>query len=289
MKPLLSGLFGVLLAASLPSHGRSCDGFYIVAHMTNSLQSVDWAVRSGANAIEIDLDFQKNGDNNGFHHGGFCDCTAPWIGGVCRKIKCGTATRPAIKLIQHIATKQPGISLVIVDAKAKRIDPTPETLAYAGDRLATEIIRAFFDQGYRGRLILSVPQRTHLPMLKAAYKNVRDHAPHWLPRVAFTIDGERGSAREVVAALSELRPHVVYGTGISILGLDFTEAIGEAKLLGMPFTYIWTVDGRNTMNQYLDLPVRAIMTNRPDHLRDVISVRKQPPRLAKPEDSLTCS
>ena len=54
------------------------DPFYIIAHMTNTIHAVDWAVAKGANAIEIDLEFKADGTPFRFIHspsGEACDCT----------------------------------------------------------------------------------------------------------------------------------------------------------------------------------------------------------------------
>uniref|UniRef100_A0A224YQI5 Sphingomyelinase n=1 Tax=Rhipicephalus zambeziensis TaxID=60191 RepID=A0A224YQI5_9ACAR len=49
--------------------------FYIIGHMANTLREVDSFLDEGANAIEADIEFAKNGTVLGTHHGLFaCDC-----------------------------------------------------------------------------------------------------------------------------------------------------------------------------------------------------------------------
>ena len=47
--------------------------------MTNTPDSVDWAVGKGANGVEIDVEFDSNGNPWRFIHspkfGDFCDCS----------------------------------------------------------------------------------------------------------------------------------------------------------------------------------------------------------------------
>ena len=55
-------------------------GFYNIAHMTNTPDSVDWAVGKGANGVEIDVEFDNfNGNPLKFIHSpkssDACDCT----------------------------------------------------------------------------------------------------------------------------------------------------------------------------------------------------------------------
>ena len=50
-------------------------GFYIINHMTNNLETLEFAVEQGANAIEMDLQFDKKGNPTILQHARFCDCT----------------------------------------------------------------------------------------------------------------------------------------------------------------------------------------------------------------------
>ena len=45
--------------------------FYAIAHMCNQIDAVNWAMKEGANAVEIDLNFKSWK----FEHGAPCDCT----------------------------------------------------------------------------------------------------------------------------------------------------------------------------------------------------------------------
>ena len=53
----------------------SASGFYNIAHMCNNIETLDWAVDQGANAIEADLQFDDQGNPTRFYHGWPCDCT----------------------------------------------------------------------------------------------------------------------------------------------------------------------------------------------------------------------
>ncbi|XP_077490434.1 dermonecrotic toxin SPH-like isoform X2 [Amblyomma americanum] len=47
---------------------------YIIGHMVNSISEIDAAMKQGANSIESDVAFDKNGNATWFYHGTPCDC-----------------------------------------------------------------------------------------------------------------------------------------------------------------------------------------------------------------------
>ena len=49
-------------------------GFYSIAHLTNNIFAVDWAVCEGANTLEIELQFKDDGTPSAFFHSSICDC-----------------------------------------------------------------------------------------------------------------------------------------------------------------------------------------------------------------------
>jgi diphthamide synthase (EF-2-diphthine--ammonia ligase) len=262
---------------------KTCGGFYNVAHMVNSPCLIKWAISQGANAVEIDLELGEDGTYNEFHHAGLRDCSLPFVGGVCDADEC-SARASVDEMIRYIAA-QPGIALVIIDAKASKVKP--EQLGHSGDRLASEVIRALYRQQYTGNLIVSVPKLSQVTMLAASYENIRTQAPELLSRVRFTVDGENGNTEGVIAALSGMASQNVYGTGITSLWLgSYQKEIKRAKSLGMKFTYVWTIDRQCSMNAYIDDGVDAIITNHPARLREIAEQRGL--RLVRSGDGWAC-
>jgi len=92
-----------LLAAALASPARAeppAKPFYAIAHQINLTRLVDWAVNNqGANAIESDLQFDRNGKPVEFRHGGTCDCSRPpgfghaWLPAMCEATEDIVGTR----------------------------------------------------------------------------------------------------------------------------------------------------------------------------------------------------
>ncbi|CAF4075386.1 unnamed protein product [Adineta steineri] len=53
---------------------KTKDPFYIIAHMANNRETLDWAVSQGANGIESDFQFNNDGYPSVIEHGWPCDC-----------------------------------------------------------------------------------------------------------------------------------------------------------------------------------------------------------------------
>ena len=49
-------------------------GFYRIAHLTNNIFAVDWAVCKGANTLEIELQFNDDGTPSAFFRSNIRDC-----------------------------------------------------------------------------------------------------------------------------------------------------------------------------------------------------------------------
>ncbi len=105
---------------------KASEPFYIIAHMINNQAAIDWAVSQGANGIESDYHFDKNGIPTIVEHGGVCDCVCAvtdddtcnhGLDGACEG---SAASNDAAAHLQYIA-KYKSIAFIYVDSK---VDPT---------------------------------------------------------------------------------------------------------------------------------------------------------------------
>jgi hypothetical protein len=100
-------LVAAILAYSLLPAPAFAQGFYAIAHMTNTAAAVDWALGQGANGVEMDLQFDAAGKPTFFKHGGICDCTCivgtDGIGKALTSV-CAASTN-AVDLLEHVSSK----------------------------------------------------------------------------------------------------------------------------------------------------------------------------------------
>lgn len=289
-----NGMFAAL--AGCTSTSTSCaapvidDGALVldIAHMVNTTDAVNWAVASGANAVELDLRFEPDGQLAEFRHGAPCDCTCLcplggcglWASGtVCEQLEaaagdtCG-ASSEAGPMLRHLA-KTAGLAGVFVDSKVGERDLPVASQAAAGTALIQALDSELFSGGYPGFVVVSAPSANEIDYLAAAARQSAESP--FRSQVYFAIDGAGSDAVGALAALvegvdSRNRAH---GAGISAcVPWSFEDAIRTgaanqtAGVTGL--TYAWTVDDRALAGSYLAAGATGIMTNRPAEIAELL-------------------
>lgn len=293
----LVGLTGCGGFSPVASSERSAPAFYAIAHMTNTVHAVDWAYSEGANALEMDLAFDRDtGVPVAFRHPSFCDCLCSIrAGSVCDALRdspggegnpCDAASDP-VALLKHVATK-PLVALVIIDGKVDS-RMTGEAMGRAGDEAALLVARDLFGMGYRGDVIFSVPRIEAKPYLDAVARQLGADR-----RVFVAIDQEGGKVDAVLEALRDIGVvQAAYGTGISACvpamfrsGSHLSAVRAAAGLRvrgGLPGpVYYWGLDDQRSMLRFIDAGAEGIMTNYPRRLLHLLqgrSIRLAVPRL----------
>lgn len=319
---LLACLFPLAL---LPGAAQSQALYYNIAHAINHSKYIDWAVQNGANAIEADLRFTDDGAVLKFQHGSPCECRFPSLWGalwnetdICHQMMEVDPTytpdpsQPKVEKVRSakdaclvyetarsflntLAAKS-SIALFIVDSKVgDSVAKNDTARAAAGRNVITALATELFDKGYKGKVIVGVDDAKYQAYTRAAVAAARE--TQYADRIYFSFDENGNSARkahETIELLRSVAPgKAVYGNGITanwtgnfedafLVGV-LAEAAGRARL-----NYIWTLDKASSMDTYLNLGVRGIMTNSPRTLRDTLQqlFGRQGGRMALPEDPL---
>lgn len=292
--------------------------FFVIAHMINSTEIADWAIAQGANAVEMDLRFDSAGNPTVFQHNdpddpfSVCDCTCncitvscppPCVGcapplicppscpfastGVCSDgagglANCSASENAATQLAYLART---GLALIVIDSK---VASGSTNLTNAGARIASLLIDSLFSNGYTGKVIVSSPSNDTISYLGAAAAAIAQlpGAAPYARQIFFGIDGERGTVSPTLQAIATLATaNRVYGVGItSCLPTQYYSEVqtglNNVKAGTVGLTYGWTIDSQTTMGKYLDMGVRALITNQPAML--VGLVRSRGRQLATP-------
>lgn len=265
---LLVILLTVFLSLNTIQATQTANPFYIIAHMANSKAAVDWAVKQGANAIECDIHFDRNGNPSIIEHGPGCDCDcATGNGHTCiaalqRKCSGPIASENPAVYMQHIA-RQNSIALYFVDSKVGAA--MGETLIKAGRALISFMDKYLFDNGYKGKVVISSASFSTFAYVQSAALTAR--SSRYADQYFFTVDQEGNNYAGVMNRLSPFTNYRVYGTGQGSCGADgdyyaaIRSAVAGKKHGENGMNYIYTVDKEYVMRQYINEGVEGIMTN----------------------------
>jgi hypothetical protein len=256
--------------------------FYIVGHNPNSRDEVISVLNSGANAIEPDV-------NVYFHNPAqLCISEEPSpIGLPGQRGFGGDDDAPSLELflnqLHDIAIDRPELALVVFDCKPMVARP------WHGITLLNAI-RKYLTNDIPLNVIISVSSLSET----AIFDNIKTALG---PREGLMIDEEN----DPIAVSNFFFPDVAnqcYGNGISILGgpgglvgpnvrrsmeiaCEFQAATDRIR-----FIYVWTVNSKSEMEEYLRIGVNGIIT---DDLPNLVNIVNRTPssflRLARRSDN----
>lgn len=266
--------------------------FFNIAHGTNLKESVALALRSGANALEMDLQFdEKNGSvPRTFHHGLPCECTcAPIVlidekirdkrtASLCSKIASPCTKRTPVKeLFQYIARHYSNkISFIYIDGKVSGFKDKA-LLKNAGRNIFNIVKEALFNKGYKGQIVFGVPHNNDIDYLTSIYQDLKlDENSAFLDRVFFTIDGEKNDAAGALNFMldSGFTNNTIYSIGNSICTpkTHYANILGAYKYLSdgtIGLNIIWTLDRASSIKKYIKLGANAVISNSPKKVYEI--------------------
>jgi glycerophosphoryl diester phosphodiesterase len=174
-------------------------------------------------------------------------------------------------MLNHVAGK--GLAMVFIDNKVDANTPRE-----AGTNLIATLERELLNRGHQG-IVLIGGTISDIEFLKAAAQAAAQSP--FRRQFYFGMDSfGKSNTSEALRSMAASVPtqNRIYGTGeTSCSPRQFFSAI-EAGVTQQAagvhgLTYTWTLDSTNSMNAYIDYGVRAVITNFPGSLGDVIRSR----------------
>lgn len=250
--------------------------FYVIAHMTNTPDAVRWAVREGANAVEIDVRFDADGTPRELRHGGVCDCICS-LGHddhVCAALTGDCEASSSIPDMLATIASLGELALVVVDSKIDG-EASIDAQRAAGKRVVDALENGLFRGGYRGKVVIGAPRTDAIAYIQSAAALA--NASTYASRISVAFDQMGKDESDASCTLDTLRPFAsrrAFGTGISACATgDFTPAIRAAAAHERDgksgLTYAWTLDKESSMRRYIEAGARGIITNKPRRLAEV--------------------
>ncbi|UJR29679.1 hypothetical protein I4U23_017227 [Adineta vaga] len=272
---------------------KTQDPFYIIAHMTNTKAAVDWALSQGANALETDIRFNNDGNPTTVSHGSPCDCICALTNDhICKALdgdQCdGSAgSNDAVNHLQYIATLNT-VALLYIDSK---VDPAwGSRLKKAGEAIIPFVDSNLMAKGFQGKVLISAAKIASYDYIQAAVLTATNSA--YKDRYFFTFDEEGNEYYDVISMLSRLTTNRIYSTGTSgclpkVFNSALTASIAGRTTSENGLTIIWTVDLDSSMEDYINMGVHGILTNRVAALKNVANSMGL--TLANPSSSIPIS
>lgn len=267
--------------------------FFNIAHMVNTKSAVDYGLRVGANALEMDMNFAADGTPTVFQHGLPCDCTCPdvlklldpanWLSlikgtdsvqaSICQQSAnpCAGGNLVTVTDMFNYLANKPTLALIYIDSKITGISD-PNALKNAGQKVFDLIRSELYNKGYKGQVIISIPDRSAIAYSKAALSKLFDDPANADLRqsIFFGIDMEK-DAYSTISFLRQngFRGNTVYGTGISACApTTYYDQIATGAqnlrqgVIGL--NIIWTLDKEASIRKYMELGATGVLSNNPE-------------------------
>lgn len=286
------GIDTAAIPVTIPNNPCTASGciknkpFFNIGHMANTKAAVDYSLRVGANAVEMDMNFAPDGTPTIFQHGLPCDCTCT---GVLSVLTAALVEQPSIcrvsenpceggsplsvaEMFNYVASK-PGLALVYFDSKITDIKD-PNALTNAGQKVFDLIRNQLYNKGYKGQVIVSIPDRSSILYSKTVFSKLYDDPANADLRssIFFGIDMEE-DAYSTISFMRQngFKGNAIYGTGITACSsetfYDQTATAASnlrADVIGL--NIIWTLDKEASIRKYMELGATGIVSNNPERV-----------------------
>lgn len=262
--------------------------FWNIAHMINSIEQVEPALREGANGIETDISFNEAGFPIEAYHGFPCDC-----GRFCHE------RENLIKFIKHIAqiTSPPyssSLHVLVLDLKLKDLNAEQKETGgrYLAAILDEHLYRTYLQARKRYgemveppvRVVISINHAVDHVLVRGFLSFVREHQLDFLTRmVGFDVgmNDDLDMIQAMWNGFNGATMNIWQGDGLTncaniIRGVDrLKSAISIRNGQGhFRKIYYWTADVMYHIRTVLRLGLDAIMTNQPDRVVKVLNERE---------------
>eukprot|EP00111_Clytia_hemisphaerica_P019542 TCONS_00057613-protein len=289
----------VILVTFLTVKAQNDGGFFNIAHMCNNIDTLDWAVREGANAIEADLQFDDQGNPKRFYHGAPCDCncmcnfhlTCYWFRPhtVCyplsTNVKNCDAEADVTLWMRRAATKYSSkIALIWLDSKVKGKGYSEETLRDAARNLINVLEDNLFSLGYKGVVLIGAEGHE----IASYFNEVSKTTSTFKDRIYVTMDSVTMKTARNNLDFTNFK-NIIYNNGMTgcsprKIKSDLLTAIKDNVDKGVfSAAFTWTYNLKRSMRRVAPY-FNGIITNSPPYLNKV--VKEKGLRLAIPGERL---
>lgn len=230
-------------------------------HTLNNENILDYALEAGANALEMDLNFDDRGYPSTFYHDNICDClcTSPES---CQFKVCNNA-RPAKAVLSHFMShkKMGQVAMLYLDSKMGEMSET--AMKQTGAHMVKFIEEELLSKGYKGIVLIGGAEDEYLQSLADSAKKSTFENQIF---VAFDWHKDFKKGLKFIAGLDY--PNKMISTGIMrcikwAVGYEDEAVLGRInKARGVVSDIIiWTLDKEREFDNYYSYGARGIISN----------------------------
>lgn len=252
--------------------------FYIIGHMANNLKMTRQFIKEGANAIEIDVQFNSYGRPYLLYHGPPCDCFR-----MCDDMESFDEYMNGIRNLTG-----PGGSFYLSRLRFLMLDlkfgAYCEGFYYeCGFYLVEDILKTLWknvNPRVAVNVMLSISATKYRQVFIGAINAIYKHSAYkYFVNLGFAIDDFSEGAEKVEGAFlnSAIHARIWVGTGITncfpYMAYDEEKDLlhwhhkkGGFKVDGI---FHWTVDAETSIQSVIDKGYDGVITNRPRRARDI--------------------
>lgn len=239
--------------------------FYLIAHMMQTIEMTNEALSDGANSIEVDVQFSREGMPLKMYHGFPCDC-----------LRNCFASSDFVEYLNYVRdlgipdspTYNKNMTLLHLDLKLNSI--ADENLEIGGKNLAKQLTTHFYEEGKARTLVkifMTMPGIKFEPFASSFIETVNAN-PQLIDKIGYEISGfdDLESIKTVLRRLKT--PNVWLGQGFTNcfpqIDLKVRKAIESRDDDNEPLikkVYSWSIQAEGRIRNDLRLNIDAITTN----------------------------
>lgn len=272
--------------------------FFLIAHMTNSKSATHSALKSGANALEVDVQFDGSGRAVRMYHGFPCD-----FGRKCTESTPFTEYLDYLRDVTSLprSTFEGKMRLLYLDLKTSTIKKGNQYRA--GVDIVNKLIQHLWKNVPSHRLIdvvVAITSAKDRDIFRGAQDTIlKDkNSEYWKKHIGFGFDGiDSRSDMKRILSESKIFQNRWVGSGITNWWHNFKEyklrnavACRDGRQSGCDYVdkvFTWTLDKVSSIAHAIKLGLDAVMTN---NVKNALAAMKMKDvkglvRLAGPNDS----
>ncbi|CAL4064461.1 unnamed protein product, partial [Meganyctiphanes norvegica] len=244
------------------------DRFFIIGHQKNDIETAEEAIKDGANALEIDINFDKiTGKPTIFKHGWPCDVDIiSQVMGECSR------SSPYKTLLGYLS-QQTNLALIVLEGKVNSLSIQVQKIA--GKNAVKAIEEELFDKGFKGTVVIGCLGEPDFITSAAEQASVSKYKS----QIYFTLLRDYSGAVSVISYLHTLAvPNIVYSIGT--ITFDPRTYHDDIKLAALNKIHgavsgvcTWTINREASFEAYYLSGVRGITTNNVKNLSSWASRR----------------